>query len=181
MFEKVKSIALAISIAIVINIFFNYGIFTFYKEPEWNDFCVDRPYPLIENRQDCETAGGKWSDQAFQEVPRPAAPLEEGKGKFQGYCDYQFYCRQEFEGKHSVYNRNVFLILLVLGLATLFIGIYSKKSESVANGLLFGGILSIIIGTIRYWSNMDDYLRFIFSGIALALLIYIGYKKFKNE
>jgi|TARA_B100001971_G_scaffold171205_1_gene163467 hypothetical protein len=50
---------------------------------------------------------------------------------------------------------------------------------AVVNGLMFGGILNIFIGIARYWSDMDEYLRFIISGVVLIVLIYIAYKKLK--
>ncbi|MBU2263298.1 hypothetical protein KJ750_01400, partial [Patescibacteria group bacterium] len=60
-------------------------------------------------------------------------------------------------------------------------GFVISQSEAVALGFSFGGILSLIIGTIRYWSGMDDYLRFIILGVALAILIWMGIKKLKDR
>ena len=51
--------------------------------------------------------------------------------------------------------------------------------EVVSLGLSLAGILSLIIGSMRYWSAMDDYLRVVILGLALAALIYIGIKKFR--
>jgi len=45
--------------------------------------------------------------------------------------------------------------------------------------LLGGGVLTIIYGTIAYWSELADWARFIILGITLAILIWIGYKKLK--
>ena len=49
---------------------------------------------------------------------------------------------------------------------------------SVSAGLFGGGVLTIIYGTMNYWSELADWARFIILGIALAVLIYLGYKGF---
>ena len=53
--NKVKKWVMAAAIAIVFNLFVNYGIATFYPGPEYSDFCQEQPRlrPTIE-RQDCE-------------------------------------------------------------------------------------------------------------------------------
>ena len=51
------------------------------------------------------------------------------------------------------------------------------KAEAVANGFLFGGVLSLIIAAIRNWGQLQDVFKFIILGAVLALLIWIGYRK----
>ena len=48
---------------------------------------------------------------------------------------------------------------------------------SVSSGIMSGGILTIIYGTIRYWSDLPDYGRFIILGLTLIILIWLGYKR----
>ncbi|KKP98523.1 MAG: hypothetical protein US06_C0007G0001, partial [Parcubacteria group bacterium GW2011_GWC2_36_17] len=45
----------------------------------------------------------------------------------------------------------------------------------------FAGLISFLVGTVGYWSAIQDYLRFVILGIVLAVLIYIGYKKLKDN
>ena len=47
-------------------------------------------------------------------------------------------------------------------------------------GLMLGGLINIVEGVIRYWSQMNEYLRFIILGILLIVLIWISYKKLKK-
>ena len=54
-------------------------------------------------------------------------------------------------------------------------------SESVGAGVLGGGVLIVIYGTIRYWGDMSKYLRIIILGIVLFILIWIGYKKIEDN
>ena len=98
----------------------------------------------------------------------------------QGYCDLYYYCSQEFNKVNEKYNRNVFIIATGIGIIALIVGI-ALNIVSVSAGLMGGGILAIIYGTVRYWSDLPDYGRFIILGIALAVLIWIGYKKLNKK
>ncbi len=169
---KFKKIALAIAILIVLNIFFNYGIYTFYKPPQYEDFCPEEMHSQkISTETECTEEGGLWRYSTMEERPIPV------KGTEEGWCDLTYTCNKEYRAVKDVYERNVFVVLTILGVLSLLVGIYLITVEAVANGFLFGGILSIVIGSMRYWSAMDDYLRFIISGVALVVLIYVGYKK----
>ncbi len=180
-----KKIVIALGIVIVLNLFFNYGIDTFYKGPKYDNFC--RPEALSKQYQtkgDCDGVGGLWTDNQnkplYGENPAPV-PVMEQKTEPLGWCDVEYTCRKDFESVQNLYNRNVFIILIIAGIVSIIIGFLIGQSEAVSSGLSFGGILSLIIGTIRYWSGMDDYLRFIILGAALAVLIWIGVKKLKDS
>ena len=79
----------------------------------------------------------------------------------------------------EIYNRNVFIISVIAGLVCVLIGGVKLKLESVSSGIMGGGVLSIIYGTIRYWGDLADVGRFAILGTVLAILIWIGYRKFK--
>lgn len=179
--NTIKVAALALSIIIVLNAFINIGVKTFYPGPEFEDFCG-----LVENKQhdtqnSCEEAGGKWITAINVGLERRAvAPKLIGED-FTEYCDVTFTCRGELQDARELYDRNVFIILIVAGLLSLGIGYGISSSEAVSSGLVFGGVLSFIIGTLRYWSNMNDYSRFIILGLVLIILIWIGYKKINKQ
>lgn len=169
---KFKKIALAIGIVIILSIFFNYGIYTFYKPPKYESFCPQDLFSkTAATESDCTKNGGLWH------ASGPEVPVITDEKRPTAWCDIAYQCNKDFQVVRDVYNRNVFVILTILGILSLLAGIYIISVDAVTNGFLFGGILSIIIGAIRYWSAMDDYLRFIISGIALILLIWVGYKK----
>ena len=164
--DKWKKLALALAILIVMNIFFNVGIDTFYDAPDYDEFCeeVVRDVEFVETQEACIANGGTWNI-----------------GQDWEYCeDAEEECWGEWRDELEPYNRNAFIILVFLGTATLLVGLFVLMPMAVSNGLLYGGILSIVIGTMRYWPDMDDYLRFIVSGVVLALLIIVGLKKIKD-
>ena len=92
-------------------------------------------------------------------------------------CDM---CNKEYRDKREIYNRNVFIIAVVAGLIAVVLGGIVLKLESVSAGIMGGGVLLIIYGTLRYWGDMGDVLRFIILGAVLVVLIWLGYRKFKK-
>lgn len=181
-----KKLILILGIIIVLNLFFNYGIYTFYKNPKYEDFCKQEIFSKqYSNKEECEKIGGLWADnQAYykpvpdgRSVPVPASEIAEPKG----WCNSYYICEKEYRSVLEVYNRNVFIILIIAGVISIVVGFMVGQSEAVSLGLSFGGLISLIIGTIRYWSNMDDYLRFVILGISLAILIWLGLKRFRNN
>ena len=46
--------------------------------------------------------------------------------------------------------------------------------------LAFGALgVTLIYGTLRYWQHANNLLKFVLLGIALTILILVGYKKLK--
>jgi hypothetical protein len=180
--------ALIIGIVVVLNLFFNFGIKTFYGNPEWDEFCPREQVTVQPTTQEaCVAQGGAWTEAGYtiERYPVPAKPLplgEEATGlpAQTGYCDLYFTCQQEFEAVNEVYNRNVFIALVILGLISVVAGFLTTARSAVSLGLTFGGVLSFIIGSVRYWSDMDEYLRVIILGVALVVLIWLGVKKVRE-
>lgn len=169
--NKWKKLALSLAILIVLNVFFNVGLDTFYPAPQYDDYCPvveqDKTMAVYETGNACNEAGGTWVEPAGEGVT--------------GYCDFYGDCYKTYDEVMQPYNRTAFIVLTVLGVGTLLGGLLvSTLPMAVANGLLYGGVLSILIGTTRYWAFMDDYLRFIVSGVALLLLVAVGVKKLKD-
>lgn len=186
---NIRKWILAFAIAIVLNLFINYGISVLYKAPQYNDFCRQQggpygyPYP-------------------YKTYPEPAYPptqnqcatinvsqeLQDTCAAQKGYIAYKYnstgcpteaYCETcgaRFEDVNNKRNSNVFIILIVFGVVAIIAGLV-VKAEAVANGFLIGGILSLIIAAIRNWGQLQDILKFGILGIVLALLIWVGYRK----
>ncbi|HRZ30292.1 MAG TPA: hypothetical protein P5274_01325 [Candidatus Paceibacterota bacterium] len=176
--------ALIIGIVIVLNLFFHFATKLVYDEPKFEDFCQTKQVNIQpEGEKACVEAGGAWNANPNEKfVPVPVNETGEARPVItgQGYCDTNYTCQKEFETAINLYNRNIFLVLLGLGLLSLIIGFALASNLVISTGLSYGGILSFIIGTVRYWSAMDDYLRVIILGLALVVLIWLGVKKFKD-
>ena len=158
-----KKFILVLGIIIVLNLFINYGVTTFYNAPKYGDFCgqdefVPREAPLMKQENGADFDSGKYEKQ----------------------LKAQKECNENYQTARDLYNRNVFVFLIITGIISIIVGFLITQAEAVSLGLSFGGLLSLIIGTIRYWSAMNDYLRFIILSIALAILIWMGIKKIKD-
>lgn len=164
-FQTLQQIAITLSIVIVLNIFFNYGISVFISEPEFDDFCT-KGYIEYQTKEDCEVNDGIW-------VPSPK--MEENIPS--GYCNANERCNAMYKTVRGEYNMSTFTILLVLGLLSLIVGFYWVKVSAVSLGLVYGGILSILISAMRSWSDIGEIQRFFLIGLVLAVIIFIGYKK----
>jgi len=196
---KFKNVLLAIAIAIVFVFFIGFGIATFYKSPKYEDFCGEREkFVDTITEQKCDEIGGKWNpgdvvrrlevidnnqllctkiSEIDDAVTLNCQTQEQLDNR--GYCDRDFFCRGEFDDVREIYNRNVFIVATIIGIIALIVGIILKIT-SVSSGLMGGGILLIIYGIIRYWSGLQNYGRFTVMGIALVVLIWLGYKKIKR-
>ena len=168
---------LVIGIMVVLNLFFNYSIELIYDSPQWDTYCLQSQVTIQPRTQeDCVAQGGGWTDDGTRrEIGGEATPKA-----LTGYCDLNYTCGKTFEAVNSVYSRNVFTILVILGILSLVAGFFISGAEAVSLGLSLGGVLSFIIGSIRYWSNMDDYLRVIVLGLTLGILIWLGIKKLQD-
>lgn len=193
MMSKVKPALLSIAIAIIFALFVGYGISTFYKSPQLDDFCEDKSTMDINSKEECKAVDGKWNP---SKVPKPAnnqiqcnkisgnesnmtLNCQTLEAEARGWCDADFQCRQEYDDARSDYNRNVFIITLFIGLIGLVAGGIFLKVESVSIGLMGGSLITIVYGVIRYWGEAPDVLRLLILGIVLAVLIWAGYYKLR--
>lgn len=174
--------SIIIGIVIVINLFFNYAISLVYSTPEYNNFCPERQVvnPNM-TQQACVAEGGQWNgitSDEFDVAPSPDRPNVVSMPK--GYCDLDFTCRQDYDDAYKVHSRNVFVALVILGIALVAVSFVVAFNWTLSVALAMGGILSIIIASIRYWSDADNLVRVVILFLALAALIYFAVKKFKN-
>ena len=150
--SKLVTWALGFAIVIVVNLLFNYAIALVYHEPVYNDFC-----PVVQ----IETT-----------------PTDSSKPV--SYNDQQMItCQKNYDTAHSVYNRNVFGILIVLGLASLIVGAFISI-EVLSGGFSWAGVLALVIASMRYWSDAGNLIRVLLLVIALGLLVWISVKKFNK-
>jgi hypothetical protein len=167
--------ALIIGIVIVINLFINYAISMVYESPKYENYCKqEQVISPVTNQDACVAQGGQWDANYY------GKPLMENETLPAGYCNLQFTCNNEYEAVRKVYERNIFVALVTLGII-LVAGSFALAFNwilSVSSAM--AGILSIIIASMRYWGEADNWLRVIILFIALCALIYFAVRKFKN-
>ena len=79
-----------------------------------------------------------------------------------------------------MYSRNVFVVFVVVGLFLLVGSLFVPGSSLIAQALSLAGVLALIIGSLSYWSDMNDILRLLVLGVALVTILYFAWKKFED-
>ena len=174
--------ALVVSIVIVTNLFFNYVISLVYTEPSYNNYCPADVYTKVYTSSDqCLANGGMWSEQVIPvEMKSPAPqPVSISRTQVTGYCNATYSCQKKYDNASHLYDRNIFIILVALGVTILIAGAYVSISLLSA-AFSWSGVLSILIASLRYWGNAGSLIRVIILGAALAALIWLAVKKFNK-
>ena len=165
---SIKNILIGIAIIILTAFVVIYGIQTFYPKPEFETYCnVTYGVVEIQNATQCEALNGKWNPEYGAQKPVPYAVA--------GYCDLEYYCRQNFDETNKIYTRNLFVIATIIGLVLLGIGVFLFELESVGAGIMGGGIVTLIYGSTQYWQYSGNAFRFTISLVGLVLVILLGY------
>jgi len=188
--NKVLKWLLILGIVIVLNLFFVYGIMVFYHAPVFENFCpISQVTKTPSTEVECTSVGGGWTSYPAGAQPTSytepivlpqKSPAMIVTSQPAGYCDLNFTCQKQFMAANSVYNRNVFVTLVVLGVLSLVAGFFISSSAAVSLGLSLGGVLALVVGSVRYWSDMNDYLRVAVLAVALVILVVIGIKKVRD-
>lgn len=159
----IKNFIIGIAIFVLTIAVAVYGIQTFYEKPLYEEYCPTiHTAQFINNSIDCANNGGKWMNYTALD-------------RIEGYCDREYYCRQDYENLNEKYSRNIFLIALPLGILVIIAGAVFFGLEAVGAGLMAGGVGVIFYGIGGFWKFADTWLRFILSLIGLLILIYFAY------
>ncbi|MCI0597902.1 hypothetical protein L0Y34_02420, partial [Candidatus Parcubacteria bacterium] len=137
-------------------------------EPNFEDYCPVRV--MATTVGSCENQGGVWvADENMAPKTVPG-----------GYCDFYSTCQPLFDDAHKNYQLYSFVILVGLGVLALIVGVIPLGSSIVSTGLSYGGVLALIIAALGYWDSAGTLLKLAMSLIALAALIYVGIRRFKD-
>ena len=184
---NLQKLALSLSIVLVLNLLFNVAVSVVYSSPQYDTFCREEHRKYYDSAEACKAVGGEWGayiDAPYYPRAVPAKIAQDTGGENdepKEYCNPSSACKKAYDTAQSLYNRNVFIVFVILGAASLIFSIFAIKVTAVSSGFLFGGLISIFIGTTRYWSNMNEYLRLVVLIIALTALIWVGYKKLRDK
>lgn len=178
---NVKNIVLGIGIFIVYMLMLGYGIEAFYASPKYDDFCTSGRFQ------------GYYPDKSVPASPTNCSYSQQLRDAEQvciadkGEPIYQYddsgctvsvkecnYCRRDFDEADKKYSKIVFVIALIAGIVTLFIGYTILSVEPVGSALMASGVGAIFYGSVRNWQNLSDIWRFLLLLIALVLLVWIA-------
>ena len=84
-----------------------------------------------------------------------------------------------FQKKVMLYNRNVSIIALIAAIIALVVSLtFFKQLLLISDGLLLGGLLTLIYSIFRGFATDDNMFRFIVVAIGFITAIIVGYIKF---
>jgi hypothetical protein len=82
-----------------------------------------------------------------------------------------------YDEQAAVHDRNIFLIVLPLGVVFAVVGTLIQRRTSIFGaGLILGGIGTMIFAVTPY--DLDNIPKFIGIAVILAVLIFVGYRVF---
>jgi hypothetical protein len=80
----------------------------------------------------------------------------------------------------AVHDRNIFLVVLPLGVAFALVGTFIQRRTSIFGaGLILGGIGTMIFAVTPY--DLGNVPKFIGIAVILAVLIFVGYRAFLSS
>lgn len=147
--EKLLRIVYTVFLGIILALFVGIGISTFYPGPESPDYSNTVPY---------------------KENPTPEQEAQ------QAQFDKDLKTYGEKQEKYSGEVAIISLVSSVILLAVSFI--FEKKNRVVANGVLLGAVFTLLYSVGRGFASQNSKLSFLTVSVALALAVYLGYRRF---
>lgn len=183
-----RKILIIFIIAVLFSVFVFALIEAIHPSSEYSDFCKNErfPKPISQVR-----------DPECKEFIGPTEVQQEECGSTKGNIDYTYdenacptkwscnTCQFEYDEARKYHNFIVFIISSIFGLLAIAIGLYLPITKNpvnhwVSTGFMLGGLITLFIGTIRYFADMGRYIRPAVILIELIIVIYISYKKIKK-
>ena len=187
----VRKILVFIVVAVLFAFFVNAFIEALYPSPRYEDFCRNKemytPMKInIEQNRTCAT------------IEQPTQSELDRCFKAEGYADYNYdaygcptkyecnMCQKLYNDAEKKHNMFVFLISAVAGLLAIAAGLYlpvgkDTLTEWIASGFMLGGLITIFVGTIRYYPGMEKIVRPLVLLLEIILVIYVAYKKINDK
>lgn len=164
---KIVNVILGLGAAIIVGALINLGIKAFHPQPASPDYSYPKIAPMPYGEFNCDKADAKCITDRDAYYKNEQVRQDE----FQK-------AQKEYDAKMGVYNRDVFVIANIVGIAVFIVGFWllfatAIVSESVPIGIMIAGLYGIIYGYAIGWNSTDDRLKF-FVGLAVAVLVIGG-------
>lgn len=89
---------------------------------------------------------------------------------------------EQYDIAEKDYNRNVAIITMVISIALLYGGLSkSEQLAGISEGLLLGGILTLLYSIIRSLMSEDSIARFAVIAVGLVVALWLGNQKFPGN
>ena len=85
-----------------------------------------------------------------------------------------------FRSRRKVFEQRLFFIAIPVGIAAIITGAILAV-QAIGAGLIFGGIFTLIDGYCCYWSELQDWMRFLSLLAAFIVIVFCGYMNLNNK
>jgi hypothetical protein len=90
--------------------------------------------------------------------------------------------RQAYESAYADYSRDVSLISMGGAVVMLVLSLMLERGSPVmANGLLLGGLVTLVYGVGRGFASRDSWTLFGAMTLATAIVLVLGFRRFRRE
>lgn len=147
-----------IFVGVLLAMFVGVGIAAFYPEPKWPE------EPML-----------------LKLYKLPTEPLKDSTIAAQLQKEQETFdeAQKVFQEKFKNYNRNVSVISLISAVLMLTVSLtLLRKILIIADGLLLGGVTTLLYSLLRGFGSGSDKFRFIIVSVGLATSLILGYVKF---
>ena len=181
-FMDVKKIAMILAITVLLPLFV--GLFTdaVYLQPKYENYCnntyYDSPKTVPATPVNCtDIYSTPEVQKCNNEKGMPEFRYDANNCQTFKSCNY---CSKYFNDATQKYNRNIFFVLLPVGLIVVILGLYLLV-DYLGAGLMFAGLIIMFYATMRYFSDMSKILRALVILVELLVIMWIGYKKIDDN
>jgi hypothetical protein len=132
------------------------GIAAFYPQPKYPDYPAHLSYPKpVEQETEQDRQAQIIKQEAYDKTVKA------------------------YQEQNQVYSRNVSIIAIVFAIVALVVSLTLFKTLLlIADGLMFGGLITLIYSIIRGFETQDNIFRFIVVAIGFIVAVVVGYIKF---
>ena len=178
----VRRIIVIFVVAVLFTILVNVSIDAFYQPPEYHRYCTESTPKLAPPLREASCEPYQPRDGLLESCTPERGEIRyrtDSNGcPIEAFCDP---CSVRFELAQSRYNFIVFTVSAVAGLLALITGLFLPRKKNIINewvgsGFLLGGLLTIFVGTARYFGDMGRAMRPVVILLELVLFLYLTYR-----
>ena len=175
-----KHVLVMLTVAVLFSVL-SYSIGTaIHEQPRYEDFCSQSSRPYIAPKENCTMPSQNVSqEQECSAKGGNLQPVIGPSGCYESYeCDT---CSAQLDSAQESFRLVIFLVMSLLGVAAIIAGmLINSKDEIVSwvlNGFVLGGLVTLFIGTIVYFSDAPRFLRPLIMLFELGLIIFLAVRK----
>lgn len=156
-----------LAIGTLLAAFVAFGVAAFYPRPDHPE------YPETPGLEYPETPG--YQDIPEEEQEQRQQEYERAEREYQREMDV-------YEAAIQDYNRTVFIVAAAASVIVLALNIQLlERVPVIGPGLTLGAVFTLFYGLVLAFTVDDDRLRFVASGIGLAILLFLAYRRFAGR